>query len=97
VIRKRLSGDLHPNGMSYVYLDPYTAAVLRVDRSDAAPPGQWLMNLRYPVHIGHWGGLVTQCLHFIVGFMPSVLFVTGCRMWWKRSGASWLWRGRRST
>lgn len=89
VIRKRLPGDPHPNGMSYIYLDPRTATVLRVDQTDKASAAQWLMNLRYPIHIGHWGGLLTQCLHAAVGLMPTVLFVTGCRMWWARTRARW--------
>ena len=84
VLRKRMPGDLHPNGMSYIYLDPNTADVLRIDRHDTVSAGQRLMNLRYPLHIGHWGGRITQCLHAAIGLMPAVLFITGFRMWWKR-------------
>lgn len=94
IIRKRLLSDIHPNGMSYIYLDPSTAAVLRVDRSDTGTMGQQLMNLRYPVHIGHWGGLITQLLHAAVGLMPALLFITGFRMWWKRTNAKRLHRAK---
>jgi uncharacterized iron-regulated membrane protein len=84
VVRKRLPGDLHPNGMSYVFLDPHTGNVLRVDRAADASRGQRLVNLRYPLHIGHWGGMATRLLHALAGLMPSLLFVTGCRLWWNR-------------
>ncbi len=84
VVRKRMPGDLHPNGMSYVFLDPSNGDVLRVDRAAEASPGQRLVNLRYPLHIGQWGGLATRLLQALVGLMPLVLFLTGCRMWWDR-------------
>jgi uncharacterized iron-regulated membrane protein len=84
VVRKRMPGDLHPNGMSYVYLDLYSGIVLRVDRAMDASAGQRLVNLRYPLHIGRWGGFASRLLQSLVGLMPAVLFITGCRMWWGR-------------
>jgi uncharacterized iron-regulated membrane protein len=84
VVRKRMPGDLHPNGMSYVYVDPYRGNVLRVDRAMDASAGQRLVNLRYPLHIGRWGGFASRLLQSLAGLMPLVLFVTGCRMWWGR-------------
>ena len=87
VVRKWTPGELHPNGMNFVYLDPYTARVLKVERSDAASTGPRLMNLRYPVHIGVWGGTLTRVLYVLLGLAPLALLVSGCVMWWNRVAA----------
>lgn len=96
LIRKRLPYELHPNGVNYLYLDPYTGAVLRVDRAAEGDAGQRFLNARYPLHIGLWGGLLTRLLHALAGLLPSVLFVTGLIMWWNRVGVKRLtaWRNR---
>jgi uncharacterized iron-regulated membrane protein len=86
LIRKRLPGEQHTNGVNYIYLDPYTGRVLRVDRAAMGDAGQRFLNARYPLHIGLWGGLVTRVLHALAGLMPMALFVTGLVMWWNRIG-----------
>lgn len=85
VIRKRLPGELHPNGMSSVLLDPYSGRVLRVDSAWKANTGIRVLNLRYPIHIGVWGGPATRVLYALLGLMPAVLFVTGFLMWKNRT------------
>ncbi|MFN3648223.1 MAG: PepSY-associated TM helix domain-containing protein [Armatimonadota bacterium] len=84
VVRGRLPQELHPNGMSFVYLDQYTGAVLRADNALLAPAAPRLLNLRYPVHIGRYGGLFSRLVHVLVGLTPAILFVTGGLMWWNR-------------
>lgn len=85
VVRKRLPDDLHPNGMSFVYVHPFTGQVLRVDSTRAPTPAARVMNLRYPLHIGLWGGSFTRVLYVLLGFMPLMLFVTGFLMWRNRT------------
>ena len=87
IVRKRLPGELHPNGVNYIYLDPYSGMVLRVDRAAAGDAGQRFLNARYPLHIGLWGGLFSRCLHALAGLVPATLFITGLVMWWNRGGA----------
>ena len=95
IVRKMLPGELHPNGVNYIYLDPYTGAVLRVDRAASALPGQRFLNARFPLHIGLWGGLLTRVLHAAAGLAPAALFATGVLMWWNRVGSKRM-RARRA-
>jgi uncharacterized iron-regulated membrane protein len=79
--------ELHPNGKTFVVLDPYTGAVLGVRNADpeAAPTGWRLVDALYPVHKGGWGGRWSQFLHAFAGLMVTVFAVTGLVMWWKRT------------
>lgn len=87
IIRKKLPADLHPNGVNYLYLDPRSGRVLRVDAAARAAIDGRLMNARYPLHIGLWGGsfsMLTRILHALLGLMPLGLFISGLVMWWNR-------------
>jgi len=84
VVRKRLDGETHPNGMNYIYVDPGSAEVLRVDFDSRGSAAQQAMNSRYPLHIGAWAGLFSKLLHAALGLMPAVLMVTGLVMWRQR-------------
>jgi uncharacterized iron-regulated membrane protein len=84
IIRKRTPNEIHPNGMNYVFVDPVTAKVLRVDRDNGENPALSAMNLRYPLHIGLYAGNVSRVLHALVGLTPSLLAVTGVLVWWNR-------------
>ncbi len=84
VLRKRTPNELHPNGMNYVFVDPVTARVLRVDRDTGERRAQTALNLRYPLHIGIYGGTATRVLHVAVGLTPAVLAVSGIVVWWNR-------------
>lgn len=84
VVRKKLSQELHPNGRSFVYLDPYSGRVLQVEHAPAAPLGTRVFNTFYPLHIGRIGGTPTRVLQVIVGLAPTLLLVTGFVMWRNR-------------
>lgn len=84
VIRKKFARELHPNGMSFVYLDQYSGRVLHVENALQAAAGPRLLHLRYPLHIGHYGGWSVRILYVLVGLTPAFLFITGCLMWWNR-------------
>ena len=58
-----------------------------MEDSRTAAAGTRFLNLRYPVHIGLYGGLFTRILHAITGLAPLGLFTTGCLMWWNRVGS----------
>ncbi len=93
VVRKRLPGDLHPNGMSFIHLDPYSGEVLYQENALQATLGPQLLNLRFPLHAGSIGGWPVRVLYALAGLTPAFLFVTGCLMWWNRY---WVPRRRRA-
>lgn len=84
IVRKKFPQELHPNGRTFVALDQYSGAVLQVKNAPKAPLGPRIMNLLYPVHIGRLGGAATRVLQVLVGLTPTVLFVTGWFIWWRK-------------
>ena len=84
-VRKRLAPEIHPNGRSYVALDPRTGAVLDVVDGGRAPVGAQVYNALYPLHIGIGGGTAMRVLVLVVGLAPALLGVTGALQWWRRS------------
>jgi uncharacterized iron-regulated membrane protein len=80
-VRKRFPEELHPLGMSLVYVDRHSGAVLRAERALEAPLASRLLALRYPLHIGVWGGTATRCLAVLTGLFPAGLFLTGFFLW----------------
>ena len=85
IVRKRTSNELHPNGMNYIYVDPQSGNVLRVDRDSGKNPALIVMNLRYPVHIGRYAGTASRLLHVMAGLCPLLLAITGFRIWRTRT------------
>jgi uncharacterized iron-regulated membrane protein len=83
-VRKRFPEELHPLGMSLVYVDRHQGAVLRAEDARKAPLASRLMALRYPLHIGGWGGLVSRCLAALAGLFLAGLFFTGFFHWLAR-------------
>jgi uncharacterized iron-regulated membrane protein len=84
-IRLKLPSDPHRIGLNWVYVDPVSAKVLRVDRLSEQPLGVQMMRLMTPIHYGTVGGYTTRILWIFAGLMPGVLFVTSLLMWWNRS------------
>ncbi|MCI0570321.1 MAG: PepSY domain-containing protein [Myxococcaceae bacterium] len=83
-VRKRLPGEVHPNGMSFVLLDPASGAILQVQDARTAPLSARVWALRYPLHIGSWGGLPTRLLALLAGLAPGALFLSGFFLWLER-------------
>jgi uncharacterized iron-regulated membrane protein len=84
-LRMKRPTDPHRIGLNWVYVDPVTAQVLRVDRFDQQPIGVKIIRLMTPLHYGTFGGLPTRLLWVIAGLLPGLLFMTGLLMWWNRS------------
>lgn len=84
-VRKYFAAALHPNGRSFVYLDPWTGEPLAVERALEVPAGMKALNVLYPLHIGSFGGIAVRVLYAALGFSPLILFVSGCLMWWNRT------------
>lgn len=83
--RLKLPSDPHRVGLNWVYIDPVTAKVLRVDRLSEQPLGVKLVRWMTPIHYGTFGGLTTRVLWIFVGLIPGTLFITSLLMWWNRS------------
>jgi uncharacterized iron-regulated membrane protein len=83
-VRKRFPQEPHPNGMSFVHVDPHGGGVLRAESAlEAAWPAR-LMALRYPLHIGTLGGAATRLLAVLTGLFPAGLFLPGFFLWMAR-------------
>lgn len=85
VVRKRLPSESHPNGMSFVHVDPYSGAMLAVEDVRRATAAARVLNWRFPLHVGSIGGLATRVAAVIGGLALPALTVTGYLMWWNRT------------
>ena len=83
-VRKRLPGEEHPNGKSFVNVDPATGRVLAIEDGAHAPRGARLYSILYPLHIGVLGGTATRLLAMLVGLSLPTLAITGALVWWRR-------------
>ena len=82
--RKRLPGEWHPNGRSYVLIDPYTADVLQTIDAREQGAGTRLMHALYPLHAANTGGL----------WLPGLAVVTALGLGWLAIGGSWTFLAR---
>jgi uncharacterized iron-regulated membrane protein len=89
------ASDLHRLGLNWVYVDPDTAKVLRVDQFDQQPLGVQIFRVLAPFHYGHFYGVVSRIIWIGAGLIPGVLFVTSLCLWWNRSLAK-KWARRRA-
>lgn len=89
VIRKKLPDELHPVGLNSISLDGATGRVLRVEDSRDVTAGQRFINLRYPLHLGVWGGNFSRVLASINGLGAALLAISGVLMWTNR------WKARK--
>ena len=85
MFRKQLPGEWHPNGRSYVLVDPYTAQVVQAIDARAQGTGTRLMHAVYPVHAAK------------VGRLPMMLLAAfaAAALTWLAAGGAWAYVGRR--
>jgi uncharacterized iron-regulated membrane protein len=81
-LRLYRAGDLAPSG-NHVYLNPATAAVIRVDRIADRPIGARFLAALAPIHYGQFGGIPIKVAWAVLGLTPVLLFVTGLIAWWR--------------
>ena len=79
VFRKRLPGEWHPNGRSYVVIDPYTASVVQKIDARAQGSGTRMMHALYPVHAAKVGG----------AGMAVFAGLTAVALSWLAAGGAW--------
>jgi uncharacterized iron-regulated membrane protein len=88
VVRFRQPEEKHPNGRTFVRLDPRTGEVVGVTDALAAPASKKFFDNLYPLHIGATGGIVHRLMLVVAGAMPAFLFCSGLLIWWKRSSGA---------
>jgi uncharacterized iron-regulated membrane protein len=85
MFRKRLPDEWHPNGRSYIVVDPYTAAVVQTIDPRTQDLGTRLMNKVYPVHAATVGGSV----------MAGMAAFAALALSWLAAGGLWSSMARR--
>jgi uncharacterized iron-regulated membrane protein len=85
MFRKRLPGEWHPNGRSYVLVDPYTAGVVQAIDARMQGAGTRIMHAMYPMHAAKVGGLTM----FAAGAFAALALT------WLASGGAWSYLARR--
>lgn len=68
--------ELHPNGRSYVYLDPAGRTLQRTDAC-ALPPGERALHAVYPLHAGKAGSDLYKLLVFLGGLALAAISFSG--------------------
>lgn len=94
MFRKRLPGEWHPNGRSYVLIDPYTASVVQAIDARAQGAGTRMMHAVYPLHAAKVGGVATAALAAFGATALTWLAVGGV---WSYLGRRWNARAARDT
>jgi uncharacterized iron-regulated membrane protein len=83
-VRFRMPGELHPIGLSMVFVDRYSGEVLLSANALDQPAARRLGYTYYPLHIGSFGGRFVQLLYVLAGLAPALLSVTGVVIWYNR-------------
>lgn len=86
-VRLRAPGEPHPNGVSSVWLDPRTGAVLAAQYWNELDPAAAAVTIAYPLHTGELGGLVLEVVAGLNGLVLGGLGVSGLWLWWHRRQA----------
>jgi uncharacterized iron-regulated membrane protein len=81
-VRLKAPEGRHPNGRSFVLLDPYTGRVLWArDERRLSSAGRLRWIWLYPLHIGTYGGGPSRAVHLLVGLLPLPMLATGLVIW----------------
>lgn len=68
--------------------DRYTGTLLKLEDARNVQIVDRILAAQYTLHVGHYGGIVTQVLYALIGIAPLGLFVTGAIIWWSRTYAA---------
>jgi uncharacterized iron-regulated membrane protein len=67
--------------LSTVEIDRATGKVISATKVIEPPPLLRVILTIVDLHYGTWGGLTTQILYIVIGFIPTLLMVTGFLLW----------------
>ena len=78
---------LKTSSLSGVWIDQYSGELLAVRDWKQFTAGETFVAWMFPLHNGEAFGLPGRWIVFLIGFVPSVLYVTALRMWWLKRQA----------
>ena len=84
VVRLRFAANTHPNGRSFVAIDPYTSRVLHAHDWRQIGTGLGISDYKYPLHIGTAFSLPGRLAVLLIGIVPLLLLATGWYIWWRK-------------
>jgi uncharacterized iron-regulated membrane protein len=86
-VRKRLPGEWHPNGRSWVVIDPYEARVLQAIDAREQGAGTRLAHALYPIHAARGTGSALFVPAAVGALGGAWLAAGGIAAWWLRRRA----------
>jgi uncharacterized iron-regulated membrane protein len=75
----------YENFRSRAWLHPQTGEVLLLQPQSDYSRAESVIRWAYPLHIGKWGGGLTQFLHFLAALSIPFFTVTGLWLYWNRT------------
>ena len=78
---------LKTSSLSGVWIDQYSGELLAVWDWKQFTAGETFVAWMFPLNNGEAFGLPGRWIVFLIGFVPSVLYVTALRMWWLKRQA----------
>jgi uncharacterized iron-regulated membrane protein len=83
-VRKHLEGDPHPNGQTYIWMNPKTAEVLKKTKWNEGDLGTRVQGWGYPYHSGRLFGTANLVFTGFIGLVLVWYGISGILLWWKR-------------
>lgn len=84
-VRFKVEDDHHPNGLSSVWLNPYTGTILSTYRWNELDTGARIITVIYPLHTGELGGVALTIAVSLIGLLLAGLGISGIWMWTRRT------------
>jgi uncharacterized iron-regulated membrane protein len=83
-VRLRQPGEWHANGMTFVWVEPTTAEVIKVVDAQGANRGSRLFSALWPIHSAKVGGVVWKGLLLVGGLSLAALSLYGAEAYRQR-------------
>jgi len=83
-VRLHLEGDPHPNGQTYIWMNPKTAEVLKKTKWNEGDLGTRVQGWGYPYHSGRLFGTAHLVFTGLIGLILAWYGISGTLLWWKR-------------
>lgn len=84
-VRFKVADDSHPNGLSSVWLNPYTGHILSAYRWNELDTGSRIITTIYPLHTGELGGTPLTVLVGLGGLVLAGMGISGLWLWTRRT------------